>query len=76
MLFTELINSLITDTTQSLPRFGVELCLSATIVLFLLMRLTGLDRLIPACLTATIGALVAKSPFNGLQIVTGMILLD
>jgi hypothetical protein len=24
----------------------------------------------------TIGALVAKSPFNGLQIVTGMILLD
>ena len=59
MLFTELINSLITDTTQSLPRFGVELCLSATIVLFLLMRLTGLDRLIPACLTATIGAMVA-----------------
>lgn len=59
MLFTELINSLITDTTQSIPRFGVELCLSATIVLMLLMRLSGLDRLIPACLTATVGALVA-----------------
>ena len=42
MLFTELINSLITDTTQSIPRFGVELCLSATIVLMLLMRLCGL----------------------------------
>ena len=59
MLFTELINSLITDTTQSIPRFGVELCLSATIVLMLLMRLSGLDRLVPACLTATVGALVA-----------------
>ena len=59
MLFTELINSLITDTTQSIPRFGVELCLSATIVLMLLMRLSGLDRLMPACLTATVGALVA-----------------
>lgn len=59
MLFTELINSLITDTTQSLPRFGVELCLSATIVLMLLMRLAGIDKLIPACLTATVGALVA-----------------
>jgi NADH-quinone oxidoreductase subunit N len=59
MLFTDLINSLITDTTQSIPRFGVELCLSATIVLMLLMRLSGLDRLIPACLTATVGALVA-----------------
>ncbi len=59
MLFTELINSLITDTTQSIPRFGVELCLSATIVLMLLMRLSGFDRLIPACLTATVGALVA-----------------
>ena len=54
MLFTDLINSLITDTTQSIPRFGVELCLSATIVLMLLMRLSGLDRLIPACLTATV----------------------
>lgn len=59
MLFNDLINSLITDTTQSIPRFGVELCLSATIVLMLLMRLSGLDRLIPACLTATVGALVA-----------------
>jgi NADH-quinone oxidoreductase subunit N len=59
MLFTDLINSLITDTTQSIPRFSVELCLSATIVLMLLLRLTGLDRLIPACLTATLGALVA-----------------
>ena len=59
MLFPELINSLITDTTQSLPRFGVELCLSATIVLMLLMRLAGFDKLIPACLTATVGALVA-----------------
>lgn len=59
MLFTELINSLITDTNQSILRFGVELCLSATIVLMLLMRLSGLDRIIPACLTATVGALVA-----------------
>jgi NADH-quinone oxidoreductase subunit N len=59
MPFTELINSLINDTSQSLPRFGVELCLSVTIVLMLLMRLSNIDRLIPACLTATIGALVA-----------------
>lgn len=59
MLFTELINSLITDTMQSLPRFGVELCLSATIVLMLLMRLSGIDKIIPACMTATLGALVA-----------------
>ena len=60
MLFTELINSLLLDTTQSLPRFAVELCLSVTIVLMLLMRLSGFDKLIPASLMATIGALVAS----------------
>lgn len=59
MLFTELINSLINDTTQSLPRFGVEICLSATIVLMLLMRISGLDKFIPASLTATAGAVLA-----------------
>lgn len=60
MLFSELIEYLVNDTiVRSIPHFGVELCLSATIVVMLLMRLCGVDRIIPACLTATLGAIGA-----------------
>jgi len=60
MLFSQLIEALINDTmVRSLPHFGVEMCLSATIVVMLLMRLFGADRVVPACLTATLGALAA-----------------
>jgi len=59
MLFSQLIETLVSDTMQvSLPHFSVELCLSATIVVLLLMRLFGADKLIPASLTATLGALI------------------
>ncbi len=60
MLFSQLIQYLINDTmTQSIPHFGVEICLSVTIVAMLMMRLLGADRVVPASLTATVGALVA-----------------
>ncbi len=59
MLFSQLIETLVNDTIRvSLPHFSVELCLSTTIVVLLLMRLFGTDRLIPASLTATLGALI------------------
>lgn len=60
MVFSQLIDSLVSDTiSRSIPLFSVELCLSAAIVLMLLMRLCSLDRVIPASLTATLGALIA-----------------
>ncbi len=60
MLFSQLITKLIQDTTEkSLPLFGVELCLCVTIVLMLLVRLFGADRLLPACITAVVGAAAA-----------------
>ncbi|MBL8811541.1 MAG: hypothetical protein JNM43_15330, partial [Planctomycetaceae bacterium] len=60
MVFSELIQNLIQDTTaNSLPVFGVELCLCATIVLMLLVRLFSADRLLPACVVAVIGAVIA-----------------
>lgn len=60
MLFTQLIDSLINETTsRSLPFFGAELCLSATIVLMLLLRLANLDRRFPAYLIGVLGAFAA-----------------
>ncbi|MGV2335422.1 MAG UNVERIFIED_CONTAM: hypothetical protein LVR18_15350 [Planctomycetaceae bacterium] len=60
MLFSQLIQKLIQDTTEkSLPFFSVELCLCATIVLMLLVRLFSADRLLPACIVAVIGATAA-----------------
>lgn len=89
MLFTDLINSLLADTMASLPLFSVELCLSATIVLMLLFRLTCLDKVFPACLTATLGALGATflawlqfseiqehSVVSGSGIFTGLLIHD
>lgn len=60
MLFSQLITKLIQDTTEkSLPLFGVELCLCVTIVLMLLVRLFAADRVLPACITAVVGAAAA-----------------
>lgn len=60
MVFSELIQNLIQDTTaNSLPVFGVELCLCATIVLMLLVRLFSADRILPACVVAVLGAVIA-----------------
>ncbi len=60
MPFSDLISHLLNDTLSlSLPYFSVEVCLSVTIVLMLLMRLVGVDRIIPASLTATLGSIVA-----------------
>jgi len=60
MLFSQLIEYLLNDTTRlSLPLFSVELTLCVTIVLLLLLRLLNADKVLPACLTATIGAIVA-----------------
>ncbi|HQX49741.1 MAG TPA: NADH-quinone oxidoreductase subunit N [Planctomycetaceae bacterium] len=60
MLFPQLLQKLIDETTGlSIPGFSVELCLSATIVAMLMMRLVNLDRLIPASVTAVIGAFAA-----------------
>ncbi|MEI7701054.1 MAG: NADH-quinone oxidoreductase subunit N [Planctomycetia bacterium] len=57
MLFSQLIQRLLQDTTEkSLPLFSVELCLCVTIVLMLLVRLFSADRLLPACVVAVIGA--------------------
>ncbi len=60
MLFPQLLDKLITETTSlSLPGFSVELCLSATIVAMLMMRLVNLDRFVPASVTAVFGAFAA-----------------
>lgn len=57
MLFPQLLQKLIDETTGlSIPGFSVELCLSATIVAMLFMRLVNLDRWIPASVTAVLGA--------------------
>ena len=59
-MFSDLINNLISETTSNgLPFFSAELCLSATIVLMLLMRLASFDRFIPVHMVALLGAMVA-----------------
>ncbi|MBW3540564.1 MAG: NADH-quinone oxidoreductase subunit N [Planctomycetes bacterium] len=58
MSFSELIQSLLDDTTRSLAHFGPELWLCGTILALLLMRLFGWDRLVPPYIVATAGTLV------------------
>lgn len=84
-----LIDSLITDTVQkSLPLFGPELVLCATIVLLLLARVLPLLDRIPPVVIAFLGAvaaLIAAVPQQGLasfdvikseQLFTGMLVYD
>lgn len=60
MVISQLIDSLITETTtRSLPWFGAELCLCATIVLLLLFRLVSIDRWISPVLLAVTGSCAA-----------------
>lgn len=60
MVFSKLIELLIQETTsRSLPWFSAELCLSATVVIMLLLRLFSVDRWIPAYLAGVIGAFAA-----------------
>lgn len=59
-MFSELLNSLINDTTASVSHhFCSELWLSAAIVLMLLLRLCSLDRFVPAFSVALVGSLLA-----------------
>jgi len=60
MSILELTTSLIEETTsRSIPFFSAELCLSATIVLLLLFRVTGIDRWLSPVLTAVVGSCAA-----------------
>jgi NADH-quinone oxidoreductase subunit N len=60
MVFSNLIDSLLQETTtRSIPYFGAELCLSATIVLLLLFRLLSLDRWVSPVLLAITGSCAA-----------------
>ena len=57
--FGELLNNLWRDTAHgSLYCFGPELSLCVTIVVLLLLRLCGGDRVIPPYLTALVGSLI------------------
>src|SRR4051812_10431552 len=72
MTFDKLLERLIQNTTGvSLPLFAPELVLCAVIVVLLLFRLFGVDRLIrPASLTlagALVGACVAGKEYYDLQ---------
>jgi len=59
-VFSDLLNNLISETTESLQHhFGAELWLSVTIVVMLLMRLFSIDKLIPTFIVALIGAAMA-----------------
>ncbi|MFN0051886.1 MAG: NADH-quinone oxidoreductase subunit N [Planctomycetales bacterium] len=59
MNFADLITRLTADTQQSLPHFAPELCLVATIVALLLVRLFGADRQLPGSMVAIIGTVAA-----------------
>lgn len=60
MVFSQLIDQLLQDTTvRSLPFFSAELCLSATILLMLFVRLFSADRVFPAYVVAVLGAAAA-----------------
>ncbi|MFO0427876.1 MAG: NADH-quinone oxidoreductase subunit N [Planctomyces sp.] len=60
MVFSQLIDQLLQDTTvRSLPFFSAELCLSATILLMLFVRLFNADRVFPAYVVAVLGAAAA-----------------
>ena len=59
-MFSELIQNLIDHTTgPSLEYFRAELCLSATIVILLLGRLTAIDKVLPTSLLALAGGIGA-----------------
>jgi len=59
-VFSELIQNLIDHTTgPSLEYFRAELCLSATIVILLLGRLTAIDKVLPTSLLALAGGIGA-----------------
>jgi NADH-quinone oxidoreductase subunit N len=86
--FTLLVKELIGDTLQSLELFKPELVLCATIVLVLLMRMTGLTRFVSAFLVTFIGGLVAlvlavtpwhqavEGVIHRQEIFTGMLVFD
>jgi len=57
--FSDLITRLTTDTLGSLAPFAPELCVVATILTLLLVRLLGLDRWLPGGLVAVAGTVVA-----------------
>ncbi|HEY3963048.1 MAG TPA: NADH-quinone oxidoreductase subunit N [Planctomycetaceae bacterium] len=59
MNFSELIDRLGIDTRISLPHFGPELIVIATIVALLLVRLFSADRYLPASIVAIIGTALA-----------------
>ena len=59
-MFSELINNLYTQTPHELlTYFSAELWLSGSIVAMLLLRLFGLDRVVPTFLVGLIGAAAA-----------------
>src|SRR5690242_20138392 len=59
MTVTQLLDQFQGDLWRSLEIFVPELILSVTVVLLLLSRLFNLDRAIPACWIALLGALAA-----------------
>jgi len=59
MTVTQLLDQFQSDLWRSLEIFVPELILSVTVVLLLLSRLFNLERLLPACWVALLGALAA-----------------
>lgn len=89
MNFETLITRLTADTQSSLPLFAPELCLVATIVLLLLVRLFGADRYLPGsivALTGTVAGLIfackefwqlqSVDPTASTPLFTGLLLYD
>lgn len=66
MTFADIITRLTADTQSSLPLFAPELCLVATIVALLLVRLCNLDQRFPGSVVAIIGT-IAGLAFAALQ---------
>src|SRR5579862_1784445 len=76
MNFSDIITRLGTDTwDKSLPRFGPELILIATIVALLFVRLLSIDRYLPTSIVAIIGTALAlaraAAQFYAIQSSTG-----
>ncbi|HUG92368.1 MAG TPA: NADH-quinone oxidoreductase subunit N [Planctomycetaceae bacterium] len=87
MNFQALLERLVEDTVGSVGLFSPELALCGAIVVLLLGRLFGLDRLVPPYLIATAGALVSfllsyvqflqGDPMGGSQeMFTGLLVYD
>src|SRR5438128_175193 len=66
MNFSDILTRLTVDTQTSLPLFAPELCLIATIVALLFVRLFDADKYLPASIVAIIGT-VAGLVFACLQ---------